>query len=55
VAVAAFLDGDIPFGRISETIEATLEAHEPVAATSVEAVRAADKWARVRARQSVRQ
>jgi 1-deoxy-D-xylulose-5-phosphate reductoisomerase len=55
VAVAAFLDGSIPFGRISETIEATLDAHHPVAATSVEAVRAADEWARVRARQSVRQ
>jgi 1-deoxy-D-xylulose-5-phosphate reductoisomerase len=55
VAVAAFLDGAIPFGRISETIEATLDAHDPVAATSVEAVRAADEWARVRARQSVRQ
>jgi 1-deoxy-D-xylulose-5-phosphate reductoisomerase len=55
VAVAAFLDGVIPFGRISETIEATLEEHEPAAATSVEAVRAADAWARARARQSVRQ
>jgi 1-deoxy-D-xylulose-5-phosphate reductoisomerase len=55
VAVAAFLDGAIPFGRISETIEATLDTHEPVAATSVEAVRAADEWARARARQSVRQ
>jgi 1-deoxy-D-xylulose-5-phosphate reductoisomerase len=55
VAVAAFLDGAIPFGRISETIEATLDAHEPVAAISVEAVRAADDWARSRARQSVRQ
>ncbi|HET6837243.1 MAG TPA: 1-deoxy-D-xylulose-5-phosphate reductoisomerase [Gemmatimonadales bacterium] len=55
VAVAAFLDGVIPFGRISETIEATLDTHEPVAASSVEAVRAADEWARARARQSVRQ
>jgi 1-deoxy-D-xylulose-5-phosphate reductoisomerase len=55
VAVAAFLEGAIPFGRISETIVATLEAHEPVAANSVEAVRAADGWARVRARESVRQ
>ncbi|HYF39030.1 MAG TPA: 1-deoxy-D-xylulose-5-phosphate reductoisomerase [Gemmatimonadales bacterium] len=54
-AVAAFLDGGISFGRISETIEATLQAHEPVPATSVEAVRAADAWARSRARQLVRQ
>jgi 1-deoxy-D-xylulose-5-phosphate reductoisomerase len=55
VAVAAFLEGAIPFGRISETIEAALESHEPDAASSVEAVRAADQWARARARQSVRQ
>jgi len=55
VAVAAFLEGAIPFGRISETIELTLEAHEPVPATSVEAVREADRWARETARQSVGQ
>jgi len=53
VAVAAFLEGVIPFGRISETIEMTLEAHRPVPATSVEAVRAADRWARATARRSV--
>ena len=50
VAVAAFLEGVIPFGRISETIEMTLEAHQPGPATSVEAVRAADRWARATAR-----
>jgi len=55
VAVAAFLQGAIPFGRISETIERVLEAHAPVPASSVEAVRAADRWAREEARQSVRQ
>jgi 1-deoxy-D-xylulose-5-phosphate reductoisomerase len=55
VAVAAFLEGAIPFGRISEAIEETLEAHAPVAATSVEAVREADEWAREKARESVRQ
>jgi 1-deoxy-D-xylulose-5-phosphate reductoisomerase len=54
VAVAAFLAGTIPFGRISETIERTLEAHEPTPATSVEAVRAADQWARDQAWESVR-
>jgi 1-deoxy-D-xylulose-5-phosphate reductoisomerase len=53
VAVAAFLEGTIPFGRISETIELTLEAHQPAPATAVEAVREADRWARERARQSV--
>ena len=53
VAVAAFLEGVIPFGRISEIIEMTLEAHQPGPATSVEAVRAADRWARAIARQRV--
>ena len=33
VAVAAFLDGCIPFGRISEIIEAVLDAHSPGPAT----------------------
>jgi 1-deoxy-D-xylulose-5-phosphate reductoisomerase len=55
VAVAAFLQGAIPFGRISETIARALDAHAPVPASSVEAVRAADRWARDAARQSVRQ
>jgi 1-deoxy-D-xylulose-5-phosphate reductoisomerase len=55
VAVAAFLRGEIPFGRISETIERTLDAHTPTAASSVEAVRTADQWARAKAEQSVRQ
>jgi 1-deoxy-D-xylulose-5-phosphate reductoisomerase len=55
VAVAAFLDGGIPFGRISETIEQTLEAHDPVPASSVDAVREADRWARAMARQTVEQ
>jgi 1-deoxy-D-xylulose-5-phosphate reductoisomerase len=55
VAVAAFLTGAIPFGRISETIERVLDAHTPSAAGSVESVRAADGWARKQAEQSVRQ
>jgi 1-deoxy-D-xylulose-5-phosphate reductoisomerase len=55
VAVAAFLDGAIPFGQISEIIERVLDAHDPAAASSVEAVRAADSWAREQARQNVRQ
>jgi 1-deoxy-D-xylulose-5-phosphate reductoisomerase len=49
VAVAAFLQGAIPFGRISEIIERVLEAHTPVPATAVEVVRDADQWARARA------
>src|SRR4051794_19825612 len=55
VAVAAFLQGSIPFGRISETIEQVLDAHTPSGASSVESVRVADGWARRQAEQSVRQ
>jgi len=55
VAVAAFLEGAIPFGRISETIEQTLNAHTPAPATSLEAVRSADTWARDKARHTLRQ
>ena len=51
VAVAAFLDGAVPFGRISEIIERVLEAHTPAPAAAVEAVRDADRWARARARE----
>jgi 1-deoxy-D-xylulose-5-phosphate reductoisomerase len=55
VAVAAFLQGAIPFGRISQTIQQTLDAHIPSPASSVAAVRAADGWAREKAGHSVRQ
>ncbi len=54
VAVAGFLDGCIPFGRISEVIEAVLDAHPPARAADVETVRAADRWARARARELLR-
>jgi 1-deoxy-D-xylulose-5-phosphate reductoisomerase len=54
VAVAAFLAGTIPFGRISQIIERVLEAHTPGPAAAVEAVRDADHWARVRASELVR-
>jgi 1-deoxy-D-xylulose-5-phosphate reductoisomerase len=54
VAVAAFLRGTIPFGRISETIEQVLDAHTTSAASSVELIRAADSWAREQAGQRVR-
>jgi 1-deoxy-D-xylulose-5-phosphate reductoisomerase len=55
VAVAAFLEGSIPLCRISEVIEAVLNSHSPTPASSVEAVRAADDWARKQAAQRVRQ
>jgi 1-deoxy-D-xylulose-5-phosphate reductoisomerase len=46
VAVAAFLAGRIPFGRISEVIERTLERHAGMPVDSLEAVQAADRSAR---------
>lgn len=49
VAVAAFLAGAIPFGRIAAVIEAVLDAQTVVPADSLTAVRAADAWARRRA------
>jgi len=49
VAVAGFLAGRIPFGRIPEVIAQVLEEYRPHAADSVDAVRAADRWARDRA------
>jgi len=50
VAVAAFLEGRVPFGRISEIVERVLEDHTPAPAASLAAVREADRWARERAR-----
>jgi 1-deoxy-D-xylulose-5-phosphate reductoisomerase len=49
VAVAAFLAGRIPFGRIAETIERVLDAHRSEPVRDLETVRAADRWARARA------
>jgi 1-deoxy-D-xylulose-5-phosphate reductoisomerase len=46
VAVAAFLGGRAPFGRIAEVIEAVLDEQVVTEVASVEAVLAADAWAR---------
>jgi len=46
VAVAAFLDEQIKFGDIPRLIEAACEAHPVQAATNLETVLAADRWAR---------
>ncbi len=54
VAVAAFLEGCIPFGRISDVIEHALDDHRREPAADVEVVRSADRWARERARALVR-
>lgn len=49
-AVAAFLAGRIPFGRISDVIDAVLAAHDVQPAKAFGAVREADGWARAAAR-----
>ncbi|MGE0554799.1 MAG: 1-deoxy-D-xylulose-5-phosphate reductoisomerase [Gemmatimonadales bacterium] len=46
VAVAAFLEGRFGLGRIADVLEATLERHRPVPASSLDVVREADRWAR---------
>jgi len=53
VAVAAFLEGRIPFGRIADTIDAVLAAHPVQPARALDAVRGADRWARARAREEM--
>ena len=53
-AVAAFLDGRITFGRISEIIEAVLQRHTAEPASDVAVVRDADRRARDAARGLVR-
>ena len=54
VAVAAFLEGRISFGRIHAIIEGVLDDHTPAPATGLPAVREADRWARERAGDYVR-
>ncbi len=49
VAVAAFLAGRIPFGRIAPVIEHAMSRHAGAAADSLEAVREADRAARAHA------
>ena len=53
-AVAAFLEGCIPFGRISHVIEGVLEGHRPEPVAEVETVRGADRWARRQAHELLR-
>jgi 1-deoxy-D-xylulose-5-phosphate reductoisomerase len=53
VAVAAFLDGAIPWLAIAEVVEETLQAHDGTPATSADVVIDADRRARERAAQAV--
>jgi 1-deoxy-D-xylulose-5-phosphate reductoisomerase len=49
VAVAAFLDRRCSFPAIWQTVDATMQAHTPVAAPDLAAIVEADSWARRRA------
>lgn len=53
VAVAAFLERKIPFGRIAAVIDAALTRHEAGPAESLEAVRTADRHARIHATEAI--
>lgn len=53
IAVAAFLNEQIPFAGIPELIERVMACHVPEAVTTVERVLQADRWARVRAREFI--
>jgi 1-deoxy-D-xylulose-5-phosphate reductoisomerase len=53
IAVAAFLSKRILFMQIPETIRATMEAHDTLPATSLEAILEADEWARLHAKSTI--
>ncbi|KAA3638389.1 MAG: 1-deoxy-D-xylulose-5-phosphate reductoisomerase [Armatimonadetes bacterium] len=53
VAVAAFLDGRIPFLGIADVVSEVLSQHDVFRPDSVEAVAAADEWARTAALEAV--
>jgi 1-deoxy-D-xylulose-5-phosphate reductoisomerase len=46
VAVARFLEGRIGFMAIADIVAAAMDAHAPRDVRTVEAIRAADRWAR---------
>ena len=54
VAVAAFLRREIGFTKIPDLIRATLEKHQVMPAASLDAVIAADRWARGFAQREIR-
>jgi 1-deoxy-D-xylulose-5-phosphate reductoisomerase len=49
IAVASFLEGRVGFTDIPQIIERTMDAHAPVAADTLAAVRSLDTWARQQA------
>jgi len=53
-AVAAFLDGRIPFNAIPESVHEVLDDHTSAAVSRLEEVLEADAWARERSREALR-
>ena len=53
IAVEAFLEGHLPYGEIGSTCARTLDAMPELAADTLDAVYAADRWAREQARQLI--
>ena len=49
VAVAAFLEGRVPFVAIPDVITGAMAAHRPSPADDLDIVLAADAWARAHA------
>ena len=54
VAVAGFLEGRLPFGRLAAVIEAALARHRPIPVDTLETVVEADREARVTAVEAMR-
>ena len=55
VAVAAYLEGELPFGEIPRVIADTLAPHAAIAQPSLEEILAADRWARHTAQELILQ
>ena len=54
IAVSAFLENRMSFPRIWKTVEATMNAHAVVAHPDLDAILAADQWARAEAAAQIR-
>jgi 1-deoxy-D-xylulose-5-phosphate reductoisomerase len=48
-AVAAFVEGKLSFGMISQVVQRTIDAHKLVSEPTLEDLLEADRWARVTA------
>ena len=55
IAVAAFLDGRVRFPEIWRIVEQVMNRHTPVAHPDLDAILAADQWAREQAKENVKE